>query len=246
MHSVEVWAHRGASGYAPENTLEAFALAIAQGADGVELDVRLTADGQVVVIHDDTVNRTSDGSGRVANLPLTALKALNFHRPKPRYAPVCRIPTLEEALQLLAPSGLTLNIELKGDVEPRPGLEEACVELVHCARMGKRVWFSAFDHRSLARIKAIDSSLRCGALYRKAPSAPFAPGFEALHLRHGALRGKEAFVTACHAGGQRVHAWTVNAARAVRATARAGVDALITNYPDRALRALGTNISENG
>ena len=242
MHKIEVWAHRGASGYAPENTLEAFALAIEQGADGVELDVHLSADGQAVVIHDETVDRTSDGSGRVADLTLAALKALNVHKPKPRHAPVCRIPTLEEALQLLAPTGLCLNIELKNNIEPYPGLEEKCVELVRRAHMEGRVWFSSFNHQSLARIKAIDGSLRCGALYRHAPHDPRAYaqelGIDALHPYHGALHGGEAFVAACHADGLRVHAWTVNAVRTVRAMARDGVDAVITNDPDRALRVL--------
>ena len=233
MHKTEVWAHRGASAHAPENTLEAFALAIEQGADGIELDVHLSGDGEVVVIHDETVQRTSDGSGRVGQLPLAALKALNFHKPKPRYAPVCRIPTLQETLQLLAPTALTLNIELKTDAQPYPGLEEKCVELVDRARMRERVWFSSFNHQSLVRIKAIDASLRCGALYGHAPHDPIAYarklGIEALHPHHGTLRGGEAFVAACHAEGLRIHAWTVNTARTARAMARDGVDAVITD-----------------
>jgi len=239
MHKTEVWAHRGASGYAPENTMEAFALAISQGADGIELDVHLSADGHVVVIHDETVDHASDGIGRVADLTLATLKALNVHKLKPRYAPACRIPTLEEALRLLAPTRLALNIELKNDTLPYPGLEEKCVALVKGARMEERVWFSSFNHQSLARIKAVDSSLRCGALYGKTPPDPLGLGVEALHPHHGTLRGGDAFVSSCHAKGLRVHAWTVNAARTVQAMARIGVDAVITDYPDRALRALG-------
>lgn len=243
MRKTEVWAHRGASGYAPENTLEAFALAVAQGADGIELDVHLSADGHVVVIHDETVDRVSDGAGRVADLPLAALRALNVHKPKPHYARVCRIPTLEEALLLLAPTKLTLNIELKNDVSPYPGLEERCVELVKSAHMEGRVWFSSFNHHCLARIKALDPSLRCGALYGQPPSDPvayaLALGIEALHPGYRALGGGKGFVEACHADGLRVHVWTVDAPHAVRGMARAGVDAVITNCPDRALRALG-------
>jgi len=242
MHKTQVWAHRGASGYAPENTLEAFALAIEQGADGIELDVHLCADGHVVVIHDETVDHASDGFGRVADMPLAALKALNVHKLKPRYAPVCRIPTLEETLRLVAPTGLLLNIELKNDAEPYPGLEEKCAELVERSGMRERVWFSSFNHQSMARMKAIDASLRCGALYGRAPADPRALarelGIEALHPHHGTLR-EEAFVAACHADGLRIHAWTVNAERTVRAMARIGVDAVITDYPDRALRTLG-------
>ncbi|MCL2812283.1 MAG: glycerophosphodiester phosphodiesterase [Clostridia bacterium] len=243
MHKVEVWAHRGASGYAPENTMEAFALAISQGADGIELDVHLSADGHVVVIHDETVDHVSDGFGRVIDLTLAALKTLNVHKLKPRYANICRIPTLEEVLRLVTPTGLALNIELKNNVEPYPGLEEKCVELVKHAGMSGRVWFSSFNHQSLGRLKAIDSSLRCGALYGKAPPDILASarslGIEALHPHHGTLRNGEALVAACHADGLRVHAWTVNNPRTVRTMARSHVDAVITDYPDKALKALG-------
>lgn len=243
MNRVQVWAHRGASGYAPENTMEAFSLAIVQGADGIELDVHLTADGEVVVAHDETVNRPSDGTGRIAALTLAELKALNFNRPKPRYAPVARIPTLAEVLALLTPTRLSLNIELKNELEPYPGLEERCVELVKRFGMGERVWYSSFNHRSLARLKELDASLRCGALYGEAMLEPWKYarrlGVDALHPYYGTLRGDPEQVAACHAAGIRVHAWTVNSAQSVRAMARVGVDAVITNFPDRALRALG-------
>jgi len=109
---LKVWAHRGASGYAPENTLPAFALAVEQGADGVELDIQLTKDGQIVVIHDETIDRVSNGSGWVKDYTLSQLKKFNFNKTFPEYGFVT-IPTLEEVYDLLKDTGLTVNVELK-------------------------------------------------------------------------------------------------------------------------------------
>ena len=109
---MNVWAHRGASGYAPENTLEAFQLAIEQKADGVELDVQLSKDGVLVVIHDESLDRVSDGRGYVKDYTLQELKSFNFNKMHPEYG-IVRIPTLEEVYALLKNTGLTINTELK-------------------------------------------------------------------------------------------------------------------------------------
>lgn len=244
MEPILVWAHRGASGYAPENTLEAFALAVKQGADGVELDVHLSADGQVVVAHDETVDRVSDGKGRIVEMRLEQLKALNFNRPRPGYAPVARIPTLEEVLALLAPTRLSVNVELKNDAQEYPRLEEKCLALVGDAGMRGRVWFSSFNHDSMRRVKALDPAMPCGALYeRKLPEPAWTYarriGVDAVHPDYGMLLRDKAQVAACREAGVRVHTWTVNAAPSLRAVARLAPHAIITNYPDRALRELG-------
>ena len=99
---TKVFAHRGASGYAPENTLQAFHLAQEQGADGIELDVQLTKDGEVVVIHDETINRTSTGKGYVRDYTLAELKKFSFHNHMEKYKGV-KIPTLQEVLELVKP-----------------------------------------------------------------------------------------------------------------------------------------------
>ena len=108
----KVWAHRGASAYAPENTLEAFRLGAEQGADGVELDVQLSKDGQLVVIHDETIDRVSDGHGYVRDYSLEELKKFVFNKTHPEYADA-RIPTLGEVYDLLKPLGLEINVEIK-------------------------------------------------------------------------------------------------------------------------------------
>ena len=104
---TKIFAHRGASGYAPENTLEAFALAMDIGADGIELDVQMTKDGEVVVIHDETINRVSDGKGRVKDYTLVQLREFSFDNHMECYGHVS-IPTLKEVLELVRPSKMPL------------------------------------------------------------------------------------------------------------------------------------------
>ncbi len=239
--AIQIWAHRGASGYAPENTLEAFQVAIDQGADGIELDVHLTRDGQVVVAHDETIDRVSDGTGTIGEMTLEALRKFHFGKAFSQYASV-RIPTLAEVLALLAPTGMTLNIELKTTHYEYPGIEQKCIDLVHAAGMTDRVWYSSFNHHSLLRVKAIDASLPCGILYDCTMVRPWdyakAAGFDALHPHFSELRipGEAAD---SHAAGIRIHAWTVNTQEHLALVAQTGIDALITNYPDRALVAVG-------
>ena len=113
MSKTKIFAHRGASGYAPENTLEAFALAITQGADGIELDVQLTKDGIPVVIHDETIDRVTEKKGWVKDYTLKELKELTVLKNKfPEYS-AAKIPTLEEVLDAVKASGIQVNIELK-------------------------------------------------------------------------------------------------------------------------------------
>ena len=110
-----VWAHRGASGYAPENTLAAFEKAVELGADGVELDIQLTKDDEIVVIHDEKIDRTSDGEGWVKDYTLEELRGFNYNRTKPEYEHA-DIPTMREVFELLKPTGLFINIEIKTGV----------------------------------------------------------------------------------------------------------------------------------
>lgn len=238
---TQVWAHRGASGHRPENTLDAFALAMEMGADGIELDVQLSADGEVVVIHDETVDRVTEGRGRVAELTLRTLKSLNAAHTFPGSDPV-RVPTLAEVFALLRPTGLTINVELKNSREPYPGLEEKCIALAREMGVAERVWFSSFQHYSLVRIKEIAPEFPCGLLYDATMVRPWqyarALGMDALHPHYTELSvlGE---VEESHRAGIRVHTWTVNRETELRFAIGAGVDAVITNYPDRARALLG-------
>ena len=125
---TKIWAHRGASGYAPENTLEAFALAVEQEADGVELDIQLTKDQRLVVIHDETLDRVSERHGYVKDFEWKELCKIPVNRTIPEYKEVF-IPTLEDVYQLLKSSGLTVNVELKTGVIWYPQIEEKVLAL---------------------------------------------------------------------------------------------------------------------
>ena len=153
-----IYAHRGASAYAPENTLEAFRLAAEMGAHGVELDVHVCKSGELVVIHDETVDRVADGTGTVAEMTLAELKALNVSKPIPGYKPTT-IPTLEEVYELLKPTGLHVNVELKTGYVDYPTLVEKCVALAEKMGMTDRVLYSSFNHRTLLEVKAINPAV---------------------------------------------------------------------------------------
>ncbi len=150
---MKIWAHRGCSQRYPENTLLAFEKAIAlDGLTGIELDIQLTKDGQLVVIHDERVDRTTEGIGFVRDYTLSELKKLHIYAD---VHPCQQIPTMEEVLDLLEPrlkSGMKLNIELKNSVYPYPGMEEKIVEMVSKRGLESQIVYSSFYAKSLERL----------------------------------------------------------------------------------------------
>ena len=236
-----VFAHRGASGQAPENTLEAFELAVRMGAHGVELDVHLSRDGELVVTHDERVDRVSEGHGAVRELTLKELKALHFNRTHPEYADA-RIPTLEEVFQLLGPTGLDINIELKNSWVDYPDLEKRVIELAARTFSLDRIIFSSFNHYSMRRVKEIAPDVCCGLLYDCTLVRPWAYaqalGVDALHPHFSSVLVPGGECAAAHRAGILVHPWTVNSEDDIRAVLREGADIVITNYPDLALACL--------
>ena len=239
---IAVFAHRGASGYAPENTLEAFQLAVDQRADGVELDVHLSRDQQIIVTHDERIDRVSDGTGLIAMMTVKEIKKYLFNKPHPEYLEA-RAPLLEEVLELLRPTGLSINIELKNSRIPYEGLEKKCVELVEKSGMSKRIIYSSFNHHSLRLLKLVNPSAACGLLYDCCMIDPAdylkKTGMEALHPHYlDLLLNPEGYTRARERGGL-VHVWTVNDDRDMRKVMDTDADILITNYPDRAVAVRG-------
>lgn len=237
----KVFGHRGASGTAPENTLEAFELAARMGADGVELDVQITRDGELVVIHDETIERVSDGEGAVRDWTLADLKRLRFNRTIPGDAwRNARIPTLGEVFDLLRPTGLAINIELKNSRVDYPRLEERVAELAAARFDLKRILFSSFSHRSMVRMKALDASLYCGLLYEASLIRPWeyaaSLGMDAIHPHFSEVLVPGGECAEAHRAGIEVNTWTVNTEEDIRQVLAEGADTVITNYPERALR----------
>ena len=236
-----VWAHRGASGYAPENTLAAFQKAVDLGADGVELDIQLTKDDQIVVIHDETIDRTSDGKGWVKDYTLEELRAFSYNRTKPEYKHA-DIPTMREVFELLKPTGLFINIEIKTGVVFYEKIEEKILALTKEMGMEDRVCYSSFNHYTVTRIHELKPDAEVGFLYADGPidmpSYGVKHGVNALHPALYNLQ-YDGFVKECKEKGLKLNVWTVNERPYMEMCCQYGVDAIITNYPDIAKEVVG-------
>lgn len=232
----QVWAHRGDSGSAPENTLEAFVLAVERKADGVELDVQFTRDRKLVVIHDERIDRTSDGTGLVGAMTLEELRKYNYNKTHPEFQH-CDIPTLEDVFKLLKPTELRINIELKTGINFYPGIELAVIELVERYGLENRVIYSSFNHESIKRVKGLRPGAECGFLYSSgiADAASYAASHHVEALHPAAFNMKyPGFVEACKEKGIKIHTWTVNSVNEIEQMRQYGVEAVITNFPERA------------
>lgn len=234
----KIWAHRGASGYAPENTLEAFRLAVEMKADGVELDVHMSRDGELVVIHDETVDRTSNGKGRVVDLSLEELKALDFSCGMEKYRGV-KIPTLREVFELLKPTGFFINIEVKCDIVIYWGIWDKLIELERESGMQGRILYSSFNHYVLMEIRKLDPGAKIGLLYSCAIVDPWVYAkylnANALHPHYFALR-IPGMLEGCKSAGIELNTWVVNDPGAMKTLFEQNVNAVITNYPDKAIK----------
>lgn len=236
---TQIFGHRGASCAAPENTLAAFEKAAEDGADGVELDVHLSSDGQLVVIHDDTVDRTTNGTGTVHNMTFEQIRSLDASMGKQKFSGAL-IPTLEEVYHLLKPTRLMINVELKENAwDGGFTVIPKVLELEQKYGMTGRVFYSSFNHYVLREIKNRSVETPVGLLYAAAlvdvwHYAAFVPA-DAIHPLYLTLRDPN-LVPRCHAAGITVRPWTVNEEADLCAMFAAGVDAVITNDPELALR----------
>ncbi|MFD3611267.1 glycerophosphodiester phosphodiesterase [Streptomyces atroolivaceus] len=262
--AIQVIAHRGASDDAPEHTLAAYRKAIEDGADALECDVRLTADGQLVCVHDRRVNRTSNGRGAVSALELADLAALDFgswkdHEESPDWDPVpgelTSVLTLERLLELAhevraAGRPLQLAIETKHPTRWAGQVEERLLHLL------KRFGLDTPPADGPSPVRVMSFSAR--SLYRVRAAAPTLPTvflmqFVSPRLRDGRLpagariagpgmrivRNNPGYIERLHQAGHRVHVWTVNEPEDVELCVSLGVEAIITNRPKQVLSQLG-------
>lgn len=241
MSNTKVIAHRGASGYAPENTMEAFLLAIEQGADGIELDVQLSRDGIPVVIHDETIDRVTDRTGYVKDYTLQELKELTVLKDRfPQYSQ-SKIPTLKEVLEAVKPSGIQVNIELKTGIYWYPDIEKKVAGIVEETGMKEKIIYSSFNHYSVQRIKEIVPDAETAYLYSDVilNVEDYARKTKVDGLHPAVYHVKMAdFLKKYIKSGLNVRVWTVNEEADMKALTEAGVTAVITNYPDMAARII--------
>lgn len=234
---MKVWGHRGASAYAPENTMEAFRMAVSQGAHGIETDVHLTKDGVAVIMHDETLDRTSDGKGYIKDYTFAQLKTVNANYGKEGFE-FCAIPTLEDLLKFVKETDIDLNIEIKTDVFMYEGIEKTVVDLVCQYDLEEKVIFSSFNHYSLMKVREILPSAKIGLLYMEALYQPWvyakSLNADALHPYYPCC-ALDDYMRHAHLNGIKVHPWTVNKKEDMLKLKEAGVDAIITNDPKLAL-----------
>jgi glycerophosphoryl diester phosphodiesterase len=229
--------HRGASAYAPENTLAAFNLAFDLGADGVELDVSLTQDGVPVVIHDDRVDRTTDGRGAVKDMTLAEIQRLDAGAKFDAKFRGERVPTLAEVLSTVGKRGI-VNIELKSGKLADVGLETAAIaRVIEESGAADRVIISSFNHFALHRMHDLDARLPIGFLYfnRVPISLPYVETRPlarptALHPRFVVVT--PGFVKWARGKNYQINTWTVDEPEEMRRLIALGVDSIMTNKPD--------------
>jgi glycerophosphoryl diester phosphodiesterase len=252
MIKTKVWAHRGASAYAPENSLEAFELAIKMGAHGIELDIYETADAKLVIHHDNDIRRMTNGvEAKIQETDFDTLRSYNFNGKWGDQYGFVKIPALHEVLDLFRPTDMTINIELKeGSVNYLKAINSAVKEF----GMEEQIIYSSFDHIKLHRMKEIDPSVKTGALYsfnmlypwtyaRMAGVTALHPSYDQLY-RHDELNMD--YIKEAHAHGIEVNPWTANKEGIIRRIARSGADHIITDVPDVALRIIAElNAAEN-
>ncbi|KGR84673.1 glycerophosphodiester phosphodiesterase [Lysinibacillus boronitolerans] len=237
---MDIFAHRGVSINYPENTLAAFQAAAKLPIAGVELDVHLTADKEVVVIHDETIDRTSNGSGYVKDFTLQQLRTFDFGSWFSREFGDEVIPTLGEVLELFAGTNHRINIELKTDIIAYEGIEALVLKEVAAQQMTERVIISSFNHESLQTVSKIAPYIESAALFAEVlvdfPTYIALIPAKALHVSLPTSFRKS--VKLALTEGATVRVYTVNEQRDARSLQQLGVQAIFTDDPEKILRAL--------
>ena len=232
-----IYAHRGASALAPENTLAAFLLAQRLGADGIELDVMLTADNQLIVIHDDTVDRTTNGHGKVAEMPLAALRELDAGSYFGEAFRGEKLPTLAEVYEALG-GKLRINVELKNYAHPLDALTSHVIRLTEKFHLEDSVLLSSFNPLNLSRAHLQDPQIKLGLLInpgnrRMQGSLGRIFPYDALHPYYTDVNAE--MVARLHASHKQVNTYTVDAPEDLLRMRDYGVDGVFCNNPAEAL-----------
>ncbi|QNM14452.1 MULTISPECIES: glycerophosphodiester phosphodiesterase [Fusobacterium] len=237
------FAHRGFSGKYPENTMLAFEKAIAEGVDGIELDVQLTKDGEVVIIHDEKIDRTTDGEGYVVDYTyeeLSKFDASYIYRGKMGFN---KIPTLREYFELVKDLDIITNIELKTGINEYLGIEEKVWDLIQEFKLQDKIIISSFNHFSVMRMKKIAPNMKYGFLSEDwiidAGKYTHSHGIQCYHPRFNNLIPE--VIEELKSYGLEINTWTVNLESDMRYLISHKIDVIIGNYPDLAKKIINEN-----
>ncbi|GAQ16941.1 glycerophosphoryl diester phosphodiesterase [Oceanobacillus picturae] len=236
---VYVFAHRGSSGTCPENTLSAYKEAVEGGSDGIEIDVQYTKDNELVVIHDNTVNRTTNGKGLVKDYTLKELKMLDAGCWFSEQFALERIPTIEEVLAFVKEKeGLLLNIELKNVVIHHEGIEERVIKLVRDYSLSNRVIFSSFNHISLHRISKLAPEIECAVITLDKQFKPWdylaSVGAAGWHPQWSKI--DQHIINEMKKRNHPVRVYTINKVDQMEAFLTNDIEAIMTDYPGKAVQ----------
>ena len=240
-----IFAHRGACALAPENTISSFELAVTHQADAVELDAKLSKDGEVMVIHDPTLERTTNGSGKVNNHTLAELKALDAGTKfNPKYAGE-KIPTLEEVFEHVGKKVL-VNVELTNYSSPKDDLIAKVAQLVKRQNMQDRVLFSSFIPKNLVMMKELLPDTPVALLCLEGLGGMFSRSFFLKNVSPSIIHPYLAdvdplYVRMEHRRNRRVHVWTVNAEQDIKHMLALRVDGIFTDDPQKARKIMSNS-----
>ncbi|WP_291259505.1 glycerophosphodiester phosphodiesterase [Fusobacterium sp.] len=228
------FAHRGFSGRYPENTMLAFQKAVEIGVDGIELDVQLTKDGIPIIIHDETLDRTTTGQGYVIDFTYDELLKLDASYKFKKNNIINKIPTLNEYLNFIKDYNIITNIELKTSVNEYPGIEKKVFELIKKYKLENNVIISSFNHYSVLRFKKLAPHIKCGFLTESwlidAGKYTQKNNIECYHPYFKNLTPE--VVKELKNNNIEINAWTVNDIDTMKYLIEKNIDAIITNYPD--------------
>lgn len=231
----KIFAHRGYSGKYPENTMIAFKKALEYGVDGIELDVQLTKDGEVVIIHDETIDRTTTGKGFVVDYTYEELEKFDASF-KFKDLGFNKIPTLREYFQLVKDYDIVTNVELKTGINEYLGIEEKVWELIKEYNLEEKVIISSFNHFSVMRMKKIAPQLKYGFLSEDwiidAGKYTHSHGVQCYHPRFNNLIPD--VIKELKKYNLEINTWTVNLEEDMRYLYSNNIDVIITNYPELA------------
>lgn len=231
MSQTAVIAHRGSSGTAPENTLAAFKFAIESGADFIELDVHLSKDGELIVMHDESVNRTTNGKGKIKELSLDQIKKLDAGKWFDDSFTGMVVPTLDEVFRL-PDEKIKFLIEIKGTPKKYPGIEKKVADKIARYRVKNRCILQSFNLEFLKNFHTIDSTFQLHYLVVGKVFPENIPGYiRAVNPNFHFVTAKK--ISKLHKANRTIFVWTVNDERKMKKLLELGVDGIITNFPGK-------------